>query len=168
MKVKRVERQTFTPEQITSLLAHATPNMKAMILLALNCGLGPTDCAKLQWGHLDLEQGRLTFPRPKTGVDRNLVLWSETVEALRAIPQEHDLVFVTRSGHPYVRILASGKPDNAISKEFGRLVKETGVKVEEGCGFYSLRRTAATMAAVSGDVFAVQRILAHLPAMNRS
>ena len=30
-----------------------------------------------------------------------------------------------------------------------------------GTGFYTLRRTAATMAARSGDPFAVQRLLGH-------
>lgn len=31
----------------------------------------------------------------------------------------------------------------------------------EGTGFYTLRRTAATIAARSGDPFAVQRLLGH-------
>lgn len=35
------------------------------------------------------------------------------------------------------------------------------VDVPKGTGFYTLRRTAATMAARSGDAFAVQRLLGH-------
>ena len=34
--------------------------------------------------------------------------------------------------------------------------------VPKGTGFYSLRRTAATMTARSGDPFAVQRLLGHV------
>ena len=34
-------------------------------------------------------------------------------------------------------------------------------RVEECNGFYALRRTAATIAARSGDPFAVQRLLGH-------
>ena len=34
--------------------------------------------------------------------------------------------------------------------------------VPKGTGFYALRRTAATMAAKSGDPFAVQRLLGHV------
>ena len=35
------------------------------------------------------------------------------------------------------------------------------LKVPNGTGFYALRRTAATIAARSGDPFAVQRLLGH-------
>ena len=35
------------------------------------------------------------------------------------------------------------------------------IKTEKGVGFYTLRRTAATLAAKSGDPFAVQRLLGH-------
>ena len=48
-----------------------------------------------------------------------------------------------------------------VSKEFSKLLKKTGTKTEKGVGFYTLRRTAATLAAHSGDPFAVQRLLGH-------
>ena len=51
--------------------------------------------------------------------------------------------------------------DNALSKKFSKLIKEAGVKTAKGVGFYTLRRTAATLAAKSGDPFAVQRLLGH-------
>jgi integrase len=35
------------------------------------------------------------------------------------------------------------------------------IGAEKGVGFYTLRRTAATLAARSGDPFAVQRLLGH-------
>lgn len=41
------------------------------------------------------------------------------------------------------------------------MIKEPGLDVPKGTGFYSLRRTAATIAARSGDLFAAQRILGH-------
>ena len=51
--------------------------------------------------------------------------------------------------------------DNALSKEFSKLIKKAGIKTVKGVGFYTLRRTAATLAAKSGDSFAVQRLLGH-------
>ena len=48
-----------------------------------------------------------------------------------------------------------------VSKEFSKLLKKVGIKAEKGVGFYTLRRTAATLAAQSGDPFAVQRLLGH-------
>ena len=50
---------------------------------------------------------------------------------------------------------------NTITRNFSRLIKKTGLEVPKGTGFYTLRRTAATIAARSGDHFAVQRLLVH-------
>ncbi len=50
---------------------------------------------------------------------------------------------------------------NSITPKFSRLMKKAGLKVPKGTGFYTLRRTAATVAARSGDPFAVQRLLGH-------
>jgi len=48
-----------------------------------------------------------------------------------------------------------------ITAKFSGLIKKAGLNVPKGTGFYSLRRTAATIAARSGDPFAVQRLLGH-------
>lgn len=50
---------------------------------------------------------------------------------------------------------------NTISTKFARLLKKSELNVPKGTGFYTLRRNAATMAARSGDPFAVQRLLGH-------
>jgi integrase len=41
-------------------------------------------------------------------------------------------------------------------------MKKVGIQAPKGTGFYTLRRTAATIAARSGDPFAVQRLLGHV------
>ena len=51
---------------------------------------------------------------------------------------------------------------NKITPTFSRLMKKVGIHAPKGTGFYALRRTAATMAARSGDPFAVQRLLGHV------
>ena len=43
--------------------------MQAMILLGINAGLGNRDCAKLEFGHVNLKTGWLDYPRPKTAID---------------------------------------------------------------------------------------------------
>lgn len=155
-------RQTFSPGQIRLLLTHSSVQMKAMIWLALNCGFGCTDCAQLTWRHLDLNNRRVSLPRGKTGILRDLVLWPETVEALRSIPHKGERVFNTKRGNAWVGPTEkSGRNRNTISSEFSKLMKNAGVNADKGVGFYTLRRTAATMAATSGDPFAVQRLLGH-------
>ena len=163
------EKPTFTMTQIHKILHNASPQMKAMIWLGLNCGFGCTDCAELKWKNVDLQNGRVDFPRGKTGIGRNLPLWSETVRALNEIPVSGELVFYTRKGNPWVRTVKGVgkggkekyKKTNNVSKEFSKLMKRTDLKMEKGVGFYTLRRTAATLTARSGDPFAVQRLLGH-------
>ena len=123
---QKTERPTFTSSQIRALLEHASVQMKGMIWLGLNCGCGCTDCAELRWKNLDLENARVTFPRGKTGIGRNLPLWPETVQALPAVPKRGELVFYTHSGNPWVRTISSKQEDGttkytqdgAVTKEF--------------------------------------------------
>ena len=168
-KIIHTQRTVFTHDEINKLLAIADTQMKAMIWLGLNCGFGCTDCSELQWKHLDLLNGRVVLPRKKTGISRDLPLWPETIEAIKKVPRKDKLVFYTARGNPFVRNVlktdANGQEKysalNSISTKFSRLLKKSGLNVPKGTGFYTLRRTAATMAARSGDAFAVQRLLGH-------
>src|SRR5262249_41953355 len=73
----------FEAEQMRRMLGAASTQLKAMILLGINCGFGNHDCGKLPRAALDLEGGWVEFPRPKTAVQRRCPLWPETVEALK-------------------------------------------------------------------------------------
>lgn len=168
-KIIRCVKFTFDQEQINQLLSVADVKMQAMILFGLNCGFGCTDCAELKWSDLDRVNTRVKLPRRKTGISRDLPLWPETIKALEKIPKTGKLVFYTSKGNPYIRTIfksdgnGNGKYTtlNTITTQFSRLIKRSGLDVPKGTGFYTLRRTAATMAARSGDPFAVQRLLGH-------
>ena len=169
-KIVHQERFTFNPEEIAKLLSAANAKMRAMIWLGLNCGFGCTDCARLKWKDLDFEHGRVNLARSKTGIPRNLPLWPETVRAFQEVPKSGPLVFYTEERHPWVRTVARIQADgsrkyttvNAVTSMFSRLLKKVKIDVPRGTGFYTLRRTAATLAAKSGDPFAVQRLLGHV------
>ena len=168
-KIVNKQRTVFTHDEISKLLTVADVQMKAMIYLGLNCGFGCTDCSELQWKHLNFANGRVVFPRGKTGIQRDLPLWPETIDALRAVPKKGRLVFYTSKGNPFVRNVlttdTNGQekyaPLNSITTKFSRMIKKAGLDVPKGTSFYTLRRTAATIAARSGDPFAVQRLLGH-------
>jgi integrase len=163
------DKFTFDAAQIHKLVVFADVQMRAMIWLGLNCGFGCTDCAYLKWTDLDLVNGRVILPRRKTGINRDLPLWPETIRSLQNVPRKGVLVFYTNRGNPYMQTAI--KTDvygnekyislNIITTKFSRLIKKTGINVPKGTGFYSLRRTSATIAARSGDPFAVQRLLGH-------
>ena len=74
----------FDPKEIRQLLFFAGPDFRAMILLALNAGLGPEDLAQLKTSNI---KGKwLDYPRPKTGIERRVPLFPETLAA-RSGPQ---------------------------------------------------------------------------------
>ena len=169
-KIVHKEMYTFNSEQIKKLLSATNMKMKVMIWLGLNCGFGCTDCGKLKWKDLDLKNGRVRLPRNKTGVRRDFPLWPETTEALKELPRSGQLVFYTSEGHPWVTTVVKTKSNgereytsaNRITPTFSRLMRKVRIHAPKGTGFYALRRTAATMAARSGDPFAVQRLLGHV------
>jgi integrase len=163
------ERFTFNSDHINKLVSAADVKMRAMIWLGLNCGFGCTDCAQLKWKNLDFEANRVILARKKTGIPRNLPLWSETVQALKKVPKSGKLVFYTSKGQPWIRTSirtddngrAKYTTVDSITSRFSKVMRKAGIRVPKGTGFYALRRTAATIAARSGDPFAVQRLLGH-------
>ena len=87
-KVLRLHRakqgvKLFTPEEVRKLLDAARVQVRAMILLGINCGFGNSDCGNLPQSAVNLNVGIVDFPRPKTGIPRKCVLWPETVAAIR-------------------------------------------------------------------------------------
>jgi integrase len=168
-KIMHKQRHVFTSEQIHRLFAFADVQMKAMIWLGLNCGFGCTDCAELKWSDLDLVNGRVKLARGKTGVSRDLPLWPETIQSLENIPKSDKLVFSSPGSKLLIRTTCQLNKDgcgkysniNLITSRFCKLMKKAGIQAPKGTGFYTLRRTAATVAARSGDPFAVQRLLGH-------
>jgi len=97
-------------------------------------------------------------------------LWPETVQVLKKLPKSGKLVFYTSNGHPWNRTLiktgdnGDGKYTtvNFVTSRFSKLLKKAKIHAPKGTGFYTLRRTAATLAAKSGGPFAVQRLLGHV------
>ena len=167
-------RADYAPDECRAILDAARTPHRAMVLLALNCGMGNTDCASLPTAALDLDAGRLIFPRPKTEVDRRGVLWPETVAALRDAldvrrdpkdPADAGLAFVTRRGMRFVR--ATVKPDgkvtttDAIAQAFNKATERASVE-RAGRGFYGLRHTFRTIADTARDQPAADLMMGHV------
>lgn len=154
-------RKWFTSQEVRSLVAAASPAMRAMILLGVNCGFGNGDCAMLQPQWISGEW--IDYDRPKTGVHRRAKLWPETLAAiaeyLEVRPAVHiPLLFVTSHGNPY------SDPDSAdcnVAKSFIRLSRKVKSYIP-GRGFYSLRRTFETIASETKDQVAVSYIMGHV------
>lgn len=165
-KAKQPSRMV-APHEIQRLASVASPQLRAMIWLAVNCGMGNSDCSQLRIDHIDLDGGWLDYPRPKTGVGRRAQLWPETIRALRVVidsrpkdlpPAATHCVFVTRYRKPWRH---DGKASCPISGRFGKLTKLLGIN-RVGLSFYSLRHTFQTVAKRCGDVDAVRSVMGHV------
>jgi integrase len=152
-------------------LVKPDPQMRAMILLGLNAGMGNTDCASLMTHHVNLETAWLNYPRPKTGVERRCPLWPETVAALREViaeriePKRYDdcgLVFLNERGTGMIRVTDKNHTD-LISLRFSALAKRLGIH-RRGIGFYTLRHVFRTVADAARDPVATDIIMGHTDA----
>ncbi|MHB9078011.1 MAG: tyrosine-type recombinase/integrase [Pirellulaceae bacterium] len=144
--------RTLTAPEIRQLVKAASPTMKALILLGLSCGLGPTDLALMPPEAVDLERGWLNYARRKTGIKRRAKLWPEIVTLIGEVGHA-PLLFRTSKGNPW------SVEDKTISKTFANLRKRLEMRP---VSFYGLRHTFQNAAEeVSDDPLAVRAIMGH-------
>jgi integrase len=170
-RIIRAHRQKNRPKmfeaaELRAIIEKADQPMKAMVLLAINCGFGNHDCGTLPLRALDLDRRWVDFPRPKTAVERRCPLWPETVTALRKAiaerskpndPAHASLVFITRYGQPWAKETA----DNPVTKVFRLLLDDLKLH-RPGLGFYALRHTFETIGGQSRDQVAVNHVMGHV------
>jgi integrase len=170
-KVRRRHRaeqgkKMFMADEVRRLIAAADVQLRAMLLLGINCGFGNADCGRLPLSALDLDGGWLDFPRAKTGVPRRCPLWPETIQALQDVlarrrepkkPADAGLVFVTKFGAPWHKE-NGGRP---VALGMNRLLKKLSINGRKGLGFYSLRHTFRTVADEAKDQPAVDHMMGH-------
>lgn len=164
MRLARAERgsRMLTPAELKRILKAAGVPMGAMVLLGLNAGFGNRDVGLLPLFAVDLRGGWINFPRPKTGVERRVPLWPETVEAIKVAlaqrkPSPLPYVFITVRGEPWAK---EGAGNDPIGLAFRRLLEELKLK-RPGVSFYSLRHVFQTVAEGAKDLPAVRHVMGH-------
>jgi integrase len=155
--------RVVTGAEIDTLLAKANVHMKAIVLLGINCGLGPADIGRMKWKHvsmgaeLDLGRAVLNYPRHKTGRKRMGYLWKLTravLEEVKKLPasvaaiekgKEEANVFVNRNGKAYYREedrleknAETGKT-MVVGTRVYNLISGKFTKHAEACGLKGLR-----------------------------
>jgi integrase len=154
---------------IRALLEAADVSMRAMILVGVNCGFGNADCAELSTSAVNLEAGRIDFPRPKTGIARRCLLWPETVAAIRAAeavrpkpakPRDVGRVFLSEAGTMLVTRSEKGHTKDLVGTHFTNLLVKLKLYRKQ-IGFYTLRHVFETVAGGAKDQVAVDLIMGH-------
>ena len=163
-------KRMFESDELREMLASAQQPMRAMILLAINGGLGQTDLANLPQSALDLNGGWLDYPRPKTAVERRIPLWPETVEALREAiasrpraksADDDGMAFLTRNGLRFVRNSSGEKQAwvDSLAQSFKKILVKLDINGKRN--FYALRHTFETIAGESKDQVGVNAVMGH-------
>ena len=159
-------KRMFEAHELRLLLGAVGAQMKAMILLGINCGFGNADVGTLPLSAFDLDGGWVDFPRPKTGIERHCWLWPETVEAIReavearpAPKAEADagLLFMTKFGSRWF----TGSTDNPLSHEMTKVLRELQIH-RAGLNFYAFRHTFETVGEEARDQVAVDHVMGHV------
>jgi integrase len=170
--------KVYSREEVKSILGEADTAVRAMCLLGLNCGFGNTDVATLPQRAVDLKTGWVDFPRVKTEIPRRIPLWPETVEAVKKAiavrpkakdPADGRLCFLTKYGHPWVRVKTTAKtegdvlvPIDGISGEFKKILRKLSINGRKGLGFYTFRHCFETQAGEAKDQVATDAIMGHV------
>jgi integrase len=159
-------QKMYEPDEIHKMLAAASPQLRAMVLLGINCGFGNDDVSTLPLAAVDLKNGWVEYARNKTAVRRRCPLWPETMTAIRKaidtrptpkVEEAEGQVFVTKYGKSWHK----DTPDNPISKQMRKLLDSIGFH-KKGVGFYALRRTFETIGGERIDQVAVNAIMGHV------
>lgn len=173
LRLARAEagKKLIDPHILRKMIEAAGVQLRAMLLLAINCGMTQSDLSRLPRSAIGGQW--LDFPRPKSGVERRCWLWPETAKALKAVhtarpepldPDDADLVFLTVHGRAWARFSDPGpdKPGtatDAIGAEFAKLAKRLKVKLPGRIRV--LRKTYRTIADGSLDRVAVDYTMGH-------
>lgn len=138
----------FEAHEVRSLIEFADDQMRAAVLVCLNCGYGPSDLGHL--GRRNVQGRWARLHRNKTGIPRNAYLWPETLEALEKIWTE-DQIFsfnADREGHV------------DLTKRFRDLCL-TARCLQKHRGVYALRSTFRTVADATGDLVVINDVMGH-------
>ncbi len=163
------EKRMLESEELQACLNAAGIQLKALILLGCNGGLGQSDLSAMNLGALDLKGGILDYPRVKTGIERRIPLWQETIDAIlewlpmrptAKDPADENAVFLTRCGQRWVKTNKTGSPADALGQEFAKLLRELKLK-RAGVSFYAIRHSFRTIADETRDFPAIDRVMGH-------
>lgn len=151
--------KTFDPIKLRWIISESGLQLGAMILLGVNCGYYPSDCARLRPEHIDGDW--LAVPRWKTEEDREAWLWPETLAAIDAWLQSG--LRPASSQTLFCRVNGDSWEDssNLVSKHFRQALGRCGMR---SGAFSWLRHTCETIGGGCKDQVAVNRVMGHVDA----
>jgi integrase len=119
----RIEKGTFTPEQIERLIKTANDDWRGMVIAGYFTGARLSDLANLKWSNIDLAERTITFRQRKTGTLIKIPIHSELEDYLLSVPSNDN---PDRPVFPSLFGKTSGSK-SGLSMSFGRLMQRAGI-----------------------------------------
>jgi len=147
-------RKPYDPDAVERLLAHASVEDRALVLLAAHAGLRVQEALDLTWPDINLDSGQLTIVAGKGGKRRTVAMSASLVDTLRNLKQTgpHAIGEHARYVLPYRTAISA-------RRRLQVLCKRAGVTY---MGMHSLRHSAGTrLYSETGDLDTTARHLGH-------
>lgn len=158
--------QSWKPQELREAIDAADVHFRPVVLLSINAAMGVADVARLTRANWrDREGDFLHCPRHKTGVDRKIWLWRETIQAIEdareSRPQPHrqkyeSCLLLTKSGLPWWRIEDGTNRDLASAA-----LRAVRIATGTSRTLYDCRRTFRTVASEVCDLEAINHCMGH-------
>lgn len=160
--IRSSSRDTFTPEQVQSLVVAAhTSEWKTLILLGYYTGARLSDCASMEWGNVDMEQLIIAYEPQKTRNQNTGA--AKVIVPIHPVLADHLKELRKGDGVAYLcpSLLDKGSGGkHGLSESFKRIMKKAGIDSQEIQGeglkkfnrltFHSLRHSFNSALANAG------------------
>jgi integrase len=155
----KVDKHTFTAEQVQRLINEAEGDWKGMVIAGFFTGARLSDLANLTWGNVDLAEKTITFTQKKPGTKIKIPMHPDLEDYLLILPIKDNPkspLFPSLYGKS-----SAGK--SGLSMAFGRLMERAGIaqgairdrgegvsRKVSGLSFHSMRHSFNSTLANAG------------------
>lgn len=141
--------RAITPDEEKALLGASAPDLRGIILVALNTGMRRSELLRLPWADVDLDRRQVTVEFGKAGAVRYVPINDLAFQVFRETPKQ----ITGRTEKVFGRWT-----DSALQSSFDRAKRRAGIAVT----FHQFRHTFATRLIEAGvHIRVVQQLLGH-------
>ena len=150
-KEKAIHLRYLEKEEIIRLISNCSPQLKSIVILAVNTGMRHGEIFNLKWNDINFKRDVICLLETKSGEKREVPMNESVKQALMNVSKY--------SQSSYVFCHANGDKIKDIRKSFWTALKKSGIK---DFRFHDLRHTAASQLVMAGiDLNTVREILGH-------
>lgn len=150
LRESKPRERILTVEEMRRLLKVASPEIRPVLIIALNTGMRRGEILGLRWRDVDFVKGFILIEDSKSGRSRKVPMNGLVFETLQAMNREREFVFENPDTRTAVK---------DVKTAFKGACRRAEIK---GIRFHDLRHTAASrMIEAGADLVTVSKILGH-------